>query len=320
MSCGLEVYAGVCDRLTSVRLLPARLVWIVMPLTAGPAASHALDHWAAPPRAVAIAFLWLAWGAGLVALLAPRPSALTAVRVIAPAFVVLAVAAAVADDASTAAALGAVVGTAAAAAAVADPAVALASANGIAYGDERRHPLRTPPALYLAPLPVARALAAAGPVVGPLLLADGEVVRGIVALAVGAPLAVLALRSLQVLAHRWLVVVPAGLVVADPMTLSDPVLATRRQLRAVRRRPATAPLDVHTADLRLGATLGTVEIVLDGALDVVRRGRRARPDETVRPASIVVAVAARDELLALLASRARASQAAMPPPSNAGPS
>jgi hypothetical protein len=300
--------------------VPARLLWIVMPLAAGPAASHTLDHWAAAPRTVAIAFLWLAWGAGLVALLAPRPSGLTVVRVIAPAFFVLAVVAAVADDASTAAAFGAVVGTGAAAAAVADPAVALASANGIAYGDERRHPLRTPPALYLAPLPIARALAAAGPVVGPLLLADGDVVWGIVALVVGAPLAVLAWRSLQVLVRRWLVVVPAGLVVADPMTLSDPVLATRRQLRAVRGRPATAPLDAHAVDLRLGATLGTVEIVLDGALDIVRRGRRARPDDTLRPASIVVAVAARDQLLALLASRARASQAAMPPPSNATPS
>jgi hypothetical protein len=291
-----------------------------MPLTAGSAASHALGDWTAPPRVVAVTFLWLAWGAGLVALLAPRPSGLTVVRVVAPAFFVLAVAAAIADDATTAAALGAVVGTGAAAAAVADPAVALASANGAAYGDERRHPLRTPPALYLAPLPLARALAVAGPVAGPLLLADGELVWGLVALVVGVPLAALAFRSLQVLVRRWLVVVPAGLVVVDPMTLSDPVLVARRQLRAVHGRPATAPLDPQTVDLRLGATLGTVEIVLDGALDVVRRGRRARPDDTLRPTSIVVAVAARAALLALAASRVRAPQAAMPPPSSATPS
>jgi hypothetical protein len=302
-----------------VRLAPARLLWIVVPLTAGPAASHALGDWTAAPRVVAITFLWLAWGAGVVALLAPRPAGLTVVRIVAPAFFVLAVVAALTDDATTAAALGAVVGTGLAAAAVADPHVALASANGIAYGDERRHPLRTPPALYLAPLPVARALAAAGPVAGPVLLADGEVVWGVVALVIGLPVAVLAFRSLQVLVHRWLVVVPAGLVVADPMTLSDPVLVARRQLRGVRGRAGTAPPGPGSVDLRLGATLGTVEIVLDGTLDVVRRGRRHRPDDTLRPASIVVAVAARDQLLARAAARVRARQAAMPPPSSASP-
>jgi hypothetical protein len=295
-------------------------VWIALPLTAGPAASHALDHWGTAPRVLAIAFLWLAWGAGLVALLAPRPSGLTVVRVVAPAFVVLAIAAAVLDDASAVTAVGALAGCGAAAIAVADPAVALASANGVAYGNERRHPLRTPPALYLAPLPVARALAAAGPVTGPLLLAEGSIAWGLAALAVGFPLAVLAFRSLQVLARRWLVVVPAGLVLVDTMTLSDPVLVTRRQLRQLRARPGTAPTDPGAVDLRLGATLGTVEIVLDGPLDVVRAGLRSRPDETLRVSSIVVAVAARTALLAVVAARARAGQAAMPPPSSTSPS
>jgi hypothetical protein len=103
------------------------------------------------------------------------------------------------------------------------------------------------------------------------------------------------------------------------MTLSDPVLVARRQLRGVRGRPGTAPPGPGSVDLRLGATLGTVEIVLDGTLDVVRRGRRHRPDDTLRPASIVVAVAARDQLLARAAARVRAHQAAMPPPSSASP-
>jgi hypothetical protein len=295
-------------------------VWIVLPLVAGPAAAHAIDDWAAAPRVVAIVLLWSSWGVALVALLAPRPTGLTVVRIVAPAFVVLALAAAVTDDAPTLTTIGAILGTTLAAAVVADPAVAVASANGVAYGDERRHPLRTPPALYLAPLPVARALAAAGPATGPLLLADGELVAGLAALVIGVPLALVAFRSLQVLARRWLVVVPAGLVVVDPMTLSDPVLIVRRQLRAVRVRPATAALEAGAVDLRLGATLGTVGIELDATLDVVRTGRRGRPDETVRPSCLVVAVAARAALLARLAARARARQAAMAPPSSASPS
>jgi hypothetical protein len=295
-------------------------VWLALPLIAGPAASHALDDWAAAPRALAMSFLWLAWGAGLVALLAPRPTGLTVVRTVAPAFFVVAIAAAVADDASTLAALGAVVATGVAAVAVADPAVALASANGIAYGDERRHPLRTPPALYLAPLPLARGLAAAGPVTGPLLLAGGDIVAGLLALVVGIPAAVLAFRSLQVLARRWLVLVPAGLVVVDPLTLRDPVLIVRRQLRGVRARAATAPVATGAVDLRLGATVGTVSVDIDGILDVVRSGRRGRADETLRPAAMVVAVTARAALLAAVAARTGARQAAMPPPSSTSPS
>jgi hypothetical protein len=268
---------------------------------------------------LAATFLWLAWGAGLVALLAPRPASLTVVRIVAPAFVVLAIVAAVADDAPSSAAIGAVAGTLIAAVLVADPAVALASANAIAYGDERRHPLRTPPALYLAPVPLARAFAAAGPVTGPLLLADGAVLGGVLAVAVGFPVAYLSVRSLLVLARRWLVLVPAGVVVVDQMTLADPVLVVRRQLRGVRPLDPTAPVAPGGEDLRLGATLGTVEVALDGSLDVVRAGRRGRAAETVQPTSLIVAVAARRELLAD-AARRRGAQAAMPPPSTASPS
>jgi hypothetical protein len=302
-----------------VRLAPVRAVWLALPLTSGPAASHALAGWPTAPRVLGAVFLWLAWGAGVVALLAPRPAGLTIVRVIAPAFGLLAIVALARDDASTLSAIGAVAGTVAASALVAEPVLALASANGIVYGDERRFPLRTPPALYLGPVPVARAAVAAGPVTGPLLLADGELLWGLVALALGFPLALLAFRSLQELARRWFVLVPAGVVVVDPMTLADPVLVVRRRVRVLGPRPATDPVAEDVADLRLGATLGTLLVGLDGSIDVVRRGRGRRPDQTVQPEGLLVAVAARRELLATAARRRAAHAAAMPPPSSASP-
>jgi hypothetical protein len=304
-----------------VRLAPVRVIWLVLPLLAGPAASHALDGWDDAPRIVATVVLWAAWGTGLVALLAPRPVGLTIVRTIAPAFAALAIAGAIWDEASTLTALGAVASALTAAVLVADPAVAVASANGIAYGDELRHPLRTPPALYLGPIPAARALVVGGTVAGPLLLADGQLAWGLVALVAGLVLASLALRSLQTLARRWLILVPAGLVVLDPMTLADPVLIVRRQLRALREVDATGPLDAGALDLRLGATLGSVEVVLDRSLDVVRRGGRGRGGDTVHPASMVVAVAAPRALIDASSARRRVrGQAAMPPPSSASPS
>lgn len=285
-----------------MRLLPVRVVWLALPLATGSAASRAVEGWADAPRVVAIAFLWLSWGIGLVALFAPRPAALTAVRTIAPGFAVLALAGAIWGDASALATDAALVGTIVAAALVADPAVALASANGVAYGDERRNPLRTPPALYLAPIPIARVVAVAGIVTGPLLLADERVVWGVVAL-IGLPLAWLAIRALHTLARRWLVTVPAGVVVVDPMTLVDPVLVVRRNLRGVRAVDAMAAPVPGAADLRLGATLGTVEVALDGSIDVVRGSRRGRRADTIRPDALIVAVAGRRELLARVSHR-----------------
>jgi hypothetical protein len=283
-----------------VRLLPVRVVWLALPLTAGTAAAEALGEWDDAPRVVGAALLFLAWGIGLVALLAPRPTGVTALRVIAPTFAVLGVAVALASDASTVGAVGGILGTVAAALLVADPAVALAAANAIAYGDERRYPLRVPPALYLAPVPLARAVVAAGVACGPLLLADGSYVAGGFVLVGGLTLAWFAARSLQSLVRRWLVLVPAGIAVVDGMTLVDPVLFVRRTLRGVRDRPGTAEIPDGVTDLRLGATLGTVVLETDGSVDVVRASRRGRPSETLHPDGLLLALAGRADLLARL--------------------
>src|SRR5207245_1567678 len=77
-----------------------RIAWVTLPLTAGPAASGALRNWSDGPKVVAAVLLWLAWGAGLLATLAPRPVALTVLRTIAPASFVLAVIAALSGELS----------------------------------------------------------------------------------------------------------------------------------------------------------------------------------------------------------------------------
>src|SRR5437660_12796263 len=85
-----------------------RLAWASLPLTAGPAAGDALAGWSTPPRTLAEVLLWAAWVTSLLALLAPHPIGLTVLRVVAPAFVVLAALVAVrlsADAAPTVVAL-----------------------------------------------------------------------------------------------------------------------------------------------------------------------------------------------------------------------
>src|SRR5204862_4002045 len=127
-------------------------------------------------------------------------------RVVAPTFAVLAVVMAATGSADAArAAVALVAAVVAAVLVIALPAVSFACANAVAYGDERRHPLRTPPVLWLGPLPAAPLLVAAGLAGGPLLLADGRIVTGTIALVVGFLVAALAARSLHSLSGRWAV-------------------------------------------------------------------------------------------------------------------
>ena len=218
------------------------MAWVTLPLTAGPAASAALDSWAEAPRVAAAALLWSAWAGGLLATLAPRPQTLTALRVIAPAFVVAAVLAAIDGSGSTLAIVGALVATFVCALLASGHDIASAAANSIAYGDEQRFPLRVPPALFLGPLPLARLLVAAAVVAPVLLLADGDLVLGLAALVVGAAVVYLLSRSLASLSRRWAVLVPAGFVVVDPLTLADPVLFLREHVRHLApESPSAAP-------------------------------------------------------------------------------
>jgi hypothetical protein len=253
-----------------------RVAWATLPITAGPAAGDALADWSTPPQTLAEVLLWTAWAVSLVALLAPHPIGLTTVRVVGSTFVALALVVVISASADGVSAAVALVATLVAGVlTVALPAVSSACANGVAYGDERRYPLRTPPALWLGPLPAAPLLVAAGIVTGPLLLADGRIIAGVVALVVGLAVAALASRSLHSLSTRWAVLVPAGLVVVDAMTLADPVLFMRERIEALRPMTRREPLAVGAVDLRLGARGGSVEMSLDRHTELVsvQRGR-----------------------------------------------
>jgi hypothetical protein len=279
-----------------------RVAWVTLPLTAGPAASTTIASWSDAPRVAAAVLLWLAWATGLLATLAPRPQTLTALRVIAPSFVVTTLLAAIDGSASTVAIVGALVATAVCSALASGHDIASAAANALAYGDEQRFPLRVPPALFLGPLPLARLLVAAAVVTPVLLLADGDIVLGLLTLAIGVGIVFLLSRSLESLSRRWAVLVPAGFVVVDPLTLADPVLFLREHIRHVAPQIAAAA-PAGALDLRLGASAGTVSIGFDEEIDLVRASRGRRGGDTVSTSEIEVAVARRDELLRVAASR-----------------
>jgi hypothetical protein len=245
---------GKSRRVTGLAPLARRwglaLVWVLLPFVAGPAFADALDPRSRPVQLTASIGLWALWALVLVASLVPRTTSLTAVRVVAPAAVLGAAwAAAVVPGGAgvpEAIALGAT--TLAAVIALSAP-VGQEFVNGSAYGEERRLPLRPPGPLVLGPIEVLWALVVVGAVSGPLLLAAEQWIGGAIALVVGWVVAVSGTLSLHRLARRWVVFVPAGMVIVDPMTLADALLARRQRVVAV--RPAPADTDAH--DLTAGA-------------------------------------------------------------------
>jgi hypothetical protein len=260
-----------------VRLLP--LAWASLVIMAGPAAASALDTWSPPARLLASVVLWAVWATVLLATLVPRPSGLTVLRVAAPLGLVLALAAA--PSTTPVAALAAVVGTAAVTVAALLPSVGFHFVNGAAYGDERRFPLRVPTALLLGPVPLAVVLVGLGAAAGPLLLADGRYAAGALALLAGGPAAWMAGRSLYALSQRWAVLVPAGLVVKDPLTMVDPVLFPRERIASLRPLPyPSAPAD-DIVDLRLGTVKGSLVLELTDEAVLYRTRGRHRGGEAV---------------------------------------
>jgi hypothetical protein len=277
------------------------VAWASLVITAGPAAADVLDSWSSAPRAVASVVLWAVWGAALLASLAPRPLGLTVLRVAAPVAVVLALAAA--PSAGPVKGLLAVAGTAVAAGLAFTPAVGYRFVNGAAYGEERRYPLRVPPALLLGPVPLAAALIAAGVAAGPLLLADERYAAGLVALLVAVPVVRTAGRSLYALSQRWAVLVPAGIVLKDPLTLVDPVLFPRERIASLRPLPfPTAPAD-DILDLRLGAVAGSLVLELTDEAPLYQARGRMRGGEAVKARRLTFSPRQPDALLAEAATR-----------------
>ena len=253
------------------RLLPwlVRALWAGLPFTTGPALAAALDAGSGPVRFVASTGLWLGWAAGMVAAFAPHPIALTTLRVVAPAAVVAVVLASLAGHASALALAWATVTCAWAF----TPAVGAACVNGPAYPNERRFLLRPSAPLLKGPVPTAWVLSALGIGAGPLLLAARQWVLGGLLLLLGWPLALLLLKSLHNLSRRWVVFVPAGMVLHDPLVLFDPVLFRRQDVARLRPGRARNPAYLDLSQRAPGMGL-EMDLHAPVTVTLLRPGRR----------------------------------------------
>ena len=268
-----------------------RAAWLVVPFTAGEMLATALHSYAPSFRTACAVGLWVLWGATALAAVILRPFALGFVRIWMPAGLAAAVWAATQPAATQSVAeeqLGeTVLGLAIAAIAAA---VSLMPSVGAAFTDqrvasrpntsvERRLLLRPPAATAFALTPLVWAAIIAGSISGPLLLAAERWVLGAVVLVVGLAVAFRGYQSLLILARRWVVFVPAGIVLHDPLTLGDEAIllpksgikslqvvsaSTRRQEAAEFRKneAATAGQISPKADLCAGSLGTAIDLTL----------------------------------------------------------
>lgn len=269
----------------SSRVLPwlLRVAWASQAVVAGPAFAAALDPRSRPVQLVATLGLWGGWAIVLLATAVPAPVSLTVLRCSAPAAVAAALWAAVSNGPSPTEAAAAVLITAATAGIAFSAGVGYAFVNGPAYGDERRFPLRPPAPVLLVLAPLVWAAAAGAGTAAALLLATRAWIAGALVAAAAVPAVFVAARSLHSLSLRWAVLVPAGLVLKDPLALLDPVLFMRPLIEVLR----PAPAGTDSLDLTGRAPGLALEIVLTEKVEMtlVRQGHRL--GETGRSARLL---------------------------------
>ena len=221
----------------------ARLAWLLVAIVGGSAVEQAVHSRSDAVRLTAGIGCWVGWAIVMLALVIASVPTLTVVRVGVPLAAGVTLAAGLAGaDALSLVALGAPATVAIVAVFAAEFGRSFVQAS--AYGDEERFPLRAPAAVAIAAV-VTWFVWAACLLTGPLLLAARSWIAGaVLTIAAIAGLVFLGPRWHR-LARRWLVLVPAGVVLHDPVVLADTVSLRSAQVARIR----LAPEDTDAADL-----------------------------------------------------------------------
>ncbi|MYE73585.1 MAG: hypothetical protein F4240_09910 [Acidimicrobiia bacterium] len=275
-----------------------RVWWAALPFTAGPVLADGLHQTSAAWRSTASVGLWTLWGAVLVGSLLAHPATLVLVRLAVPAAVVALVWAGREGAEWSDVALVAAISAGAAAVSLSAP-VGHVFVNGISYGDEVRLLLRPSALLLAGPLPVAAAITVGGVVSGPLLLAAEHWAIGGVVTATGGALAMAGARSLHSLTRRWLVFVPAGVVLHDHLAVQDPVLLRRRALAGF--GPARQGSDA--LDLSQGAAGLLLELSMSQPITLSAPAKRKSSNQEVQAGAVLIAPSRPGQTIALAQRR-----------------
>lgn len=221
----------------------ARVAWVLVAVVGGAAIEAAAAGRSDGVRwTIAIAG-WTVWAIVGAALLIPSVATLTVARAGAPLALLAALAAALGGAPAVETATLAVASFVTVVATF-TPELGRRWVQASAYGDEDRFPLRPPLAVGVAAVGTWVVWASCA-FAAPWLLAGGNVAIGVLVAAVAIAGLLLLGPRWHRLSRRWLVLVPAGLVVHDPVVLADTVMLRRDQLRSI----GLARADTEAADL-----------------------------------------------------------------------
>lgn len=260
-----------------------RVVWLLQPLAFVPLIGDAGASLRPAGLAVVSVIGWASWAAVLLATLVPSTVSLTAGRLAAP--LTIGGALVVGFGSSVA---GWKVAAAIAAGGIAvvvwySGEVGATLAQGSAYGAEERFPLK-PPVPYLVPMTVFGLLMTSSALAGVTLLANESWILGAVLTVAATALAWFVGPRFHQLARRWLVVVPVGVVVHDPVLLVENALFRHAELAAIH----LAPADTEAADLTGGTAGVAIEIVLREMDTVIKTDRDKPQGAAIHVRSVLV--------------------------------
>jgi hypothetical protein len=247
-----------------------RLAWVAVLVLGDPAIAGATVERSDLVQAVAEYGAGITWLLGVCAMAIPAVISLTATRALVPLSIPAAILALVfgADPAGWAfTGIAALTTVVAFSGELGRPFV-----QASAYGEEDRHLLR-PPSGYAVASGLAWLLWAAAILGGSLLLATKQWI-------VGGLLAQIALGGTALLwprwhrlSQRWLVIVPAGLVIHDQLVLAETVMLRRSEIAALH----LAPADTTAADLTGPASGHAIEIVTHESVTAILAASAQEP-------------------------------------------
>jgi hypothetical protein len=263
----------------------ARAAWLAVAIAGGAAIGAALDDHSRAVQVAGTLAAWIGWAVGAIALAIPGVSTLTLARATVPASLIVA-AVTIVDGVGAAQAIGLLAPALAASALVATAEFGRVYIQASAYGAETRFGLR-PPIGYLVACAASWLVTMTAVILAvPAFAGRAWVLAAATVTVAAGGLAVLP-RRWHLLSRRWLVLVPAGIVVHDPVVLADTLMLPRGSVATVavddRRTPTRA------ADLT-GPTPGIgVELVLNAVATAVLAPTPARREGTpVRLSALVV--------------------------------
>ncbi len=262
------------ERLAGFTPWVARLAWILVAVMGGSAVESAVDG-----RSSAIAWTaalggWGLWAIGALGLAIAAVWSLTVVRLVVPVSLIASVACGVGG--ATALDLVLLGGPAV----VATAAVMTAEfgrqwVQASAYGDEERFPLRFPVGAGLAAI-ISWLVWAPALIAGPLMVAARSWVGGVLLSVLAIAGTVLIGPRWHRLSLRWFVLVPAGVVVHDPVVLADTFPLRTAQVASI----GLASADTQAADLTGPASGYAVEVATTESVTAVFAFTPAEPNGT----------------------------------------